>query len=127
MATLRSRRWWTSWRQSRLEKRIQRERRRLLLLHQLERETMARLEQLEEQRHPQLFLETEPQPEPEYLVTPQPGQLPTVELVEPLPQPAPHPLSMAGREPTPVPEPEETQPPALLEIAQRLGLPAQPS
>ena len=124
LATLRLRHSWMSWRQRLLERRLLRERKRLVLLQGLSLQQERLLVRLEKQLHPQLFLELPTLGVHPHLVeNNQQGTKPP----EPLPQPAPDPLVLTDRELTPPPEPEETMPPVQLELAQRLGLPLPPT
>ena len=125
-----------SWRQRLLERRLLRERKRLVLLQGLSLQQERLLVRLEKQLHPQLFLELPVMGVHPHLVEnnrqgtkpPTPEQM-EVSLLHLLQR---HPLSLTDREltqapaPMPEPEPEETQPPVQLELAQRLGLPPLP-
>ena len=131
LATLRLRHSWMSWRQRLLERRLLRERKRLVLLQGLSLQQERLLVRLEKQLHPQLFLELQTLGVHPHLVEnnlqgpkPPPEQI-EVSLLHLLQR---HPLSLTDREltqapaPMPMPEPEETQPPVQLELALRLGL-----
>jgi hypothetical protein len=115
MVTLRLSRSWTHWRQSRADKRLVREARRLHQLEELMEYQLARVHRAEIKAHP---LQAVP--------TPLSDQLEEELSRTPLSQEDLATLVRPKVEPTPEPEPMEPMPDPLVEISQRIGLPTPP-
>jgi L-lysine 2,3-aminomutase len=116
--TLRLSRSWTHWRQSRADKKLVREVKRLRQLEELVEYQLARVHRAEARAHP---LQMVPTPVTDRLEQ-EMQQEHLRQMARPKVTPEPEP------EPTPEPTPEELEPmpDPLVEISQRIGLPTQP-